>query len=214
MSEADGTSWISELAIGPINDQVFVFDHYIICSFTFFMPFSIVVLFYKAGMQEDTFREQQFMHSYTTHAHVHIFTLTHKHTHAHTLSMPTLRVPLDSLQLFKTVEGARTATAKTNKCFPSHQRAPSKQWTKHEGPWLQDVIKYRCRSFSVKWLLTHKKKKCTVLSSTQWLLHMWCMPHDFQSRKKTTWNVGPTQKPPVEHICFQPYHNSPDEIWH
>lgn len=133
MSEADGTSWISELAIGPINDQVFVFDEYIICSFTFLMPFSIVVLFYKAGMQEDTFREQQFMHSYTTRAHFH--------SHTHTLSMPTLCIPLDILQLFKTVQGANTATAKTNKCFPSHQRAPNKQWTKNEGPWLQDVIR-------------------------------------------------------------------------
>lgn len=47
-----------------------------------FMPFSIVVLFYKAGMQEDTFREQQFMHSYTTRAHAHFFTQTHIHTHS------------------------------------------------------------------------------------------------------------------------------------
>lgn len=57
-----------------------------------FMPFSIVVLFYKAGMQEDTFREQQFMHSYTTRAHAHFF---HSNTHTHTLSMSELCVPLD-----------------------------------------------------------------------------------------------------------------------
>lgn len=160
----------------------------------FFMPFSIVVLFYKAGMQEDTVREQQFMHSYTTCAQVHIF------THTHTLSMPTLCVPLD-IHLFKTVQGVHTAAARTNKCFPSHQRAPSKQWTKHEGPWLQHVIKYsRCRSFSVKWLLTKRKKNALYLP-----VHNDCyICDDIQSWKKTTWNVGPTQKSPVEHICFQP----------
>lgn len=72
-AQVDFKSWHVPLMIGCL----LLISLLVYVALNFFMPFSIVVLFYKAGMQEDTLRKQQFMHSYTTRAHAHIFTHTH-----------------------------------------------------------------------------------------------------------------------------------------
>lgn len=80
-AQVDFKSWHVPLMIGCL----LLISLLVYVALNFFMPFSIVVLFYKAGMQEDTLRKQQFMHSYTTRAHAHIF------THTHTLNPNTVR---------------------------------------------------------------------------------------------------------------------------
>lgn len=137
------------------------------CSFFINMPFTtllfmsscIVVLFYKAGMQEDTLREQQFAHLHATCAH--------KHTHTHKISLPHVQVHIHIYSQLQHCIHPYTLFSRQLRVYTEllqrlinashHTNEPlGKQQTKHEDPWLRNVTKGQI--FSVKWLLTYKKE--------------------------------------------------------
>lgn len=76
-------------------------------------------------MQKRTFKEYNSLHVHTKLVLSYTFSLTH--THTHDLSTPALCMFPLSLSFFSpTVKGVHAAAAKTNKCVPSHRRAPQK----------------------------------------------------------------------------------------
>lgn len=117
------------------------------CSFLINMPFTsllfvsscIVVLFYKAGMQEDTLREQQFAHSHTTHAHKHTYrhALAQSRYHAckYTHIYSQLQHCIHPYTLFPQWLRAYTQLLQRLINASHHTNEPlGKQQTKHEDP--------------------------------------------------------------------------------